>query len=116
MSWYFVYVREERENKPEMRTTYYSGDHLDPPEPVWCADTVKASSPAQAKYHFLVDWAGTRGNSSVEWEDWPLLRVRVLSHGDEATEDELWFRIHEILDHAGGSCDCPVLEPSTPVG
>lgn len=109
MTAYFVYVRDDRENKPEVRMEHYYGWATDPPEPVWCADVVKAETPAQAKHRFLVEWAGTM-STPVDWDDWPNLRVRILDHDDEASNDALWGRIHEILDHDSKPCDCPEVE------
>jgi len=101
---YFVYVRKEKENNPEVRMQHYDWG-CDPPEPVWCADVVHAESPAQAKYRFLAHWAGTI-SSPVYHDDWPLLRVRLLGKS-ALSENQSWHRIHEILDHDGASCECP---------
>lgn len=107
MSWYFVYVRDEKENKPDVRMTPYYGGY-DPPEPVWCADPVQAETRDQAKYLFIKKWTNDL-YSSVYHDDWPHLRVRLLGHGD-LTHDEQWLRIHEILDHDNKPCDCPYLD------
>jgi len=106
MSVFLVYVRDEQENKPDVRTDY-GGGH-EPPEPVWCADIVEATSRAQAKSRFLREWAGSL-RSPVYHDDWPSLRVRLLMHDDSASYDERWARVHEVLDHDGRSCDCPPL-------
>lgn len=104
VSTYFVYVRSEEENKPEVRTECYYGG-FEPPEPVWCADIITAVSPAKAKYLFLAGRPGLR--FPVDYpDDWPLTRVRKLGVG-ELSENEAWGRIHEILDHGGRRCDCP---------
>jgi len=107
MNTYFVYVREEEQNKPEMRMDHVYLGGYDPPEPVWCADVVHAETPAQAKHRFITKWAGGGvPRSPVYHDDWPLLRVRLLGK-DVLGEDEAWGRIHEILDHDGKPCDCP---------
>lgn len=110
MNTYFVYIRGDDENKPEMRTYYNYGEALEPPEPVWCAEVITADTPARAKYAFLTGNASSWRSSPWDYpDDWPHTRVRLLGHG-EISENEAWARIHEILDHGGKPCDCPPLE------
>lgn len=105
---YLVYVRDDDENKPAVRMSPYYGGSLEPPEPVWCAEIIDAETRAQAKHRFLQQRTGLY--EPIYEDDWPLLRVRLLTHDATASYEKRWLRVHEVLDHAGSECDCPYAE------
>jgi len=116
---YFVYLKaEEGETGKVAFRTNYSYSYTEPPEDVWCADLFVANSPGKAKVAFLKAF-----KNNVYFDDWVNIRVRkvgVVTNMIEGTRgmynynlpqfDQFWHRIHEILDHDGKDCDCPMEE------
>lgn len=115
---YFVYLKpdeDQEEGKVAVRTHWHD---YEPPEDVWLGDLFVSESPGKAKAAFLKHF------QSDAWiEDWKNIRVRkvgIVTGMVEGTKgmynygnpqfDQFWARIHEILDHDGEDCDCPIDE------
>ncbi len=81
----------------------------------WPMSPVVAETPGQAKKLFLDEFSH-QPRSGVETDDWTSLRVRLLyrdvplPRGVREDDHALWARIHEIEDHHGRPCDCPIDE------
>lgn len=99
---------------PETRGEYPSASSLEPPEPWTPTGVFVAETPAQAKRDALDVWAKSL-RSGVYSDDWSNLRVRMLFRDVDAPRGELvggplygraWIRVHEVLEHDGGKCDC----------
>lgn len=123
MNAYVIRTKDEREYVEPVLD-----DGSGPSFPYWPTGIFVASTPAQAKRDALTVWSNWQLRSGVETDDYPNLRARILFHdvdlvvsgvdrGElpfELDEDSFygrcWGRLHEVLDHDGKSCDCPVEE------
>ena len=108
MNAYVVRMNEEREYvEPVM------DDGSGPRIPYLPIAPVVADTPAQAKRLFLREFTH-RSRSGVYTDDWTSLRVRLLARdvdgkpGVDETNEALWLRVHEVDDHGGKPCDCPI--------
>ena len=81
----------------------------------WPTDVFLAEKPGEAKRDALRLWS-QQGGSGVYTDDYQSLRCRLLSRDVEGERGvveprhpayhELWHRVHEVLDHPSGKCDC----------
>jgi len=112
---FLVFIPGDKPGEFEMRSSNYDIGGTTPPEYGAVVDIVIAETPAEAKYYFLNDWAGSR-DTGVYHDDWNALRVRKLLHDvkekkgvlawDSELWDRAWGRVHEAIDHNNTPCDC----------
>lgn len=111
MNAYVVMILDRETGKPEIRTAY---SYYEPPEPAAMIEVIAAETPGQAR----VEFAKQESEAFIE-EDFTRIRVRKFATGIDHKRgritanplyDQGWWRAHEILDHAGATCDCPELE------
>ena len=111
MNAYVVRTKDRREyTEPIM------DDGSGPRTPYLPIAPVIAETPAQAKRLFL-DHFSRDPHSGVYSDDWPRLLVRLLRKnvdnepGLREDDDELWWRVHEVIDHNGAECNASEDEP-----